>query len=366
MARAGLGPGWDCVLANDIDPAKCAAYRENWGGADLIEGDVAALDASALERGVDLCWASSPCQDFSLAGRGAGLAGARSGAFGPWMRLVEAAARRGRGPRIIAFENVTGLMARRGGADFAAVVGAFAGLGYRVGALTIDARDFLPQSRPRLFVVAVRGDMTLPSDLTRAGPGGPFHGPRLTAFVRTLPDATARAWVWWALPAPPPRDVALADVIERDAAGGWLDRARLDRLLSLMSGPSLARLAELRARPGLSVATVYKRGRPDGTGAIRQRAELRADGLAGCLRTPAGGSSRQTLLIAEDGALRARLMTAREAARLMGLPDDYRLPARYNDAYRLAGDGVAVPVVRRLRDGLFAPLLSGAASTRVA
>jgi len=50
-------------------------------------------------------------------------------------------------------------------------------------------------------------------------------------------------------------------------------------------------------------------------------------------------------------------MSAREAARLMGLADDYKLPANYNDGYRLAGDGVAAPVVRFLAENLIEPLL---------
>jgi DNA (cytosine-5)-methyltransferase 1 len=88
------------------------------------------------------------------------------------------------------------------------------------------------------------------------------------------------------------------------------------------------------------------------------RAEARFDGLAGCLRTPAGGSSRQFLIEVEGETTRSRLIGAREAARLMGLPESYRLPARRNDAYRLLGDGVVAPVVRHLSDRLLLPLLA--------
>ena len=70
------------------------------------------------------------------------------------------------------------------------------------------------------------------------------------------------------------------------------------------------------------------------------QAEARFDGLAGCLRTPGGGSSRQFLIEAHGERVRVRLIGAREAARLMGLPDSYRLPARRNEAYHLLGDGV--------------------------
>jgi len=80
--------------------------------------------------------------------------------------------------------------------------------------------------------------------------------------------------------------------------------------------------------------------------------------IAGCLRTPGGGSSRQTLLVVEDGVVRSRLMSGRETARLMGLPDTYRLPDSYSAACHLTGDGVAAPVVRHLAHWLFEPLLA--------
>ncbi|WP_206224688.1 DNA cytosine methyltransferase, partial [Pseudomonas viridiflava] len=92
------------------------------------------------------------------------------------------------------------------------------------------------------------------------------------------------------------------------------------------------------------VGTVYKRTRADGPGGTKmQRAEIRFDDVAGCLRTPSGGSSRQTIMLIEGKSIRSRLLSPREAARLMGLPDTYLLPKKYNDAYHLAGDGVAVP-----------------------
>ena len=106
-----------------------------------------------------------------------------------------------------------------------------------------------------------------------------------------------------------------------------------------------------------TVGSVYRRTRPDGTGIKRQRAEVRFDDVAGCLRTPAGGSSRQTILIVEGKKVRSRLLSAREAARLMGLSEEYQLPERYNDAYHVCGDGVCVPVVRHIAAHILEPLL---------
>ena len=89
-------------------------------------------------------------------------------------------------------------------------------------------------------------------------------------------------------------------------------------------------------------------GGEDVAGQRVQRAEVRFDDVAGCLRVPTGGSSRQTIMIVDGDKIRSRLLSAREAARLMGLPDTYKLPRQYNDAYALCGDGVVVPVVRYL------------------
>ena len=106
------------------------------------------------------------------------------------------------------------------------------------------------------------------------------------------------------------------------------------------------------------VGTVYKRTRFDAEGNKVQRAEVRFDDIAGCLRTPGGGSSRQLILVVDGSEVRSRLISSRETARLMGLPDTYALPENYNEAYHLTGDGVVVPVVRHLASQIFEPVLS--------
>lgn len=359
MARAGLGAGWRCALANDIDPAKARAYAENWGADHLRVCDVAALTPDMLPRPLALAWASSPCQNLSLAGGRGGLGGDRSAAFWPWWRLMLALGAAGRAPRVIAFENVTGLLTSGGGADFAAVAQAFADGGYRFGGLAIDAAHFVPQSRPRLFMVALHDSMG-PCPLTRSDPDPLWTPPALRRAQARLPAALRARWRWWRLPAPPPRNVGLVEILEDDAAVRWFGAARAEALLALMAPAHRARIAALQARGGRAVAAVYRRTRPDGAGGRVQRAEARLDGVAGCLRTPAGGSSRQTLLVAEAGRVRARLLTPREAARLMGLPDSYRLPDGATEAYRLLGDGVAAPVAGWLGEHLLAPLARGA------
>src|SRR3984885_15488357 len=72
MVRAGLGPAWRCLFANDFDHKKGRIYRQNWGDAELKTAGVGSLTASDVPGRANLAWASFPCQDLSLAGAGAG------------------------------------------------------------------------------------------------------------------------------------------------------------------------------------------------------------------------------------------------------------------------------------------------------
>ncbi len=365
MARAGLGAGWRCAFANDFDPKKAATYAANWGDAHLICADVARLAPADLPA-ADLAWASFPCQDLSLAGGYAGLGGedgaaaTRSGAFWPFWRLMRGLRAEGRGPRAIVLENVPGALRANRGRDFAALCGALAAGGYRYGAVVVDAVHFVPQSRPRLFFVGFAGGVALPAGLRAAGPDPAWHPRALVEAQTTLPPEAARGWVWWRLPAPPVRQAQLAEVIETEPTGvRWHSPDETARLIGLMSEVNLAKVGKARNLGRPAVGFVYRRTRPDASGRGRQRAEVRFDDVAGCLRTPSGGSSRQTLLLVEGARLRSRLLSPREAARLMGLPDGYVLPDRYNDAYHVAGDGVCVPAVRFLAETVLEPALRG-------
>ena len=363
MARAGLGPSWTCLFANDFDERKAASYRANWGAHDLWVGDVRDLQPGQLPGEADLGWASFPCQDLSLAGSGAGLAGSRSGTFWAFWGHVTALRAEGRAPATIVLENVHGTLTSRKGADFAAILDAVAAGGYRCGAVVVDAAHFVPQSRPRLFIIAAREDITLPGELVADGPSEIWHPSALRAARARLSGAACDRWVWWNLPDPEACRLRLADLIEPDPVGvAWHSAEQTARLLSMMSDTNRAKVAAAGKSGRQVVGTIYRRTRPDGPlGTKVQRAEVRFDDIAGCLRTPAGGSSRQTLILVDGDSVRTRLLSPREAARLMGLPDDYILPPRYNDAYHLAGDGVAVPVVRFIADRLLEPILQGAA-----
>jgi DNA (cytosine-5)-methyltransferase 1 len=366
MARAGLGDSWRCLFANDFDEKKVSTYRANWGAGDITHCDVASLVTSDLPtRVVDLIWASFPCQDLSLAGGYRGLgreeddSRTRSGTFWPFWKLVRGLVKRGGAPRTIVLENVAGCLTSHGGKDFAAITSALSDADYRFGAAVIDASHFVPQSRPRVFFIAARKGQTIPSSLTDHETQDCWHP---QALVQAFEGMTALAkgnWVWWNIAQPATRNSVFADVIEDNATDvKWHTPAETHYLLQLMS-PLNRRKVEAAMRSGRrTVGSVYRRTRPDERGVSRQRAEVRFDDVAGCLRTPAGGSSRQTILVVEGKSVRSRLLSPREAARLMGLDDNYILPERYNDAYHVCGDGVCVPVVRHIAAHILEPILN--------
>jgi DNA (cytosine-5)-methyltransferase 1 len=370
MARAGLGPDWTCLFANDFDPRKSAAYNRNWGADFLKPADILDIKAAELPGCADLAWASFPCQDLSLAGTGAGLKGARSGTFWPFWDVMNGLIAANRAPSLIVVENVCGTVTSHGGKDFAAICATFARAGYRFGALVIDAKHFLPQSRPRLFIIGIRADLPLPDGIASQEPSELWHPRALRTAHAALPPKTRAHWLWWSLPTPQPRRKRLADLIERNPKGvAWHTPAQTEALFAMMSDVNRAKVEAAKQSGKRMVGGVYKRTRHDNRGRKAQRAEVRFDDIAGCLRTPAGGSSRQTIILIDGPEIRTRLLSPREAARLMGLSDKYKLPDNYNEAYHLIGDGLAVPVVRFLAAHILEPALAAfgqAAETKAA
>jgi DNA (cytosine-5)-methyltransferase 1 len=362
MARAGLGEAWNCLFANEFDVKKAEIYRKNWPAPDVLKiGDIGKLKAADVPGKADLVWASFPCQDLSLAGAGAGLTGDRSGTFWPFWRLMQTLIEEGRAPKIIVLENVCGTLTSHGGKDFSAICATYAKAGYHFGALVVDAVKFIPHSRPRLFIVGIRDNVALPTSLANEDPmrSSPWR-PRglLNAFERLSPKVREN-WIWWNLPAPAPRNAAFSDLIEDNPIGvEWHAASETAKLLRMMSGINREKLDQAQGAGRRVVGAVYKRTRVDEVGRKVQRAEIRFDDIAGCLRTPAGGSSRQVIVVVDGKNVRSRLISPRETAHLMGLPDDYELPSNYNEAYHLTGDGVAVPVVRHLAEHIFEPLLA--------
>lgn len=348
LVRLGLEPDFRTVWANDICPRKAAVYNANNPPHPVHVKSVVDVRGADLPT-AELAWASFPCQDLSLAGNLTGIRrGTRSGLFWEWMRVLDELGERR--PPVLVAENVVGFLIGKDGASFKQAYGALRDRGYIVGAVVIDARIFLPQSRPRAFLVAVDSKLDI-VNLAQIGPGA-FHPEPVLRAAAAVRDAE---WVWWSMPEPRKAFGAFGDLCELDAPCD--DAAQVAAWRAMLSTGSRRKLDERMASGRFAVGTGYRRTRPDETGRKRQRLEVRFDGVAGCLRTPGGGSSRQLVLIVDDGEVRTRLMTVRECGRLMGVPDSYKIPGAYNDGYRAMGDAVAVPVVRWLTRHLLSPLV---------
>src|ERR1700738_1176162 len=163
---------------------------------------MSALTTKDLPGHADLVWASFPCQDLSLAGAGAGLGGERSGTFKPFWKLVEGLVSQDRKPRAVVLENVIGTITSHRGKDFRTLVQTIVDSGYVVGAVVVNAVHFLPQSRPRLFVIAMNNEEKTPDDLTAVGHSRVWHPQSILKAYFDLPTNLKRSWVWWNLPDP--------------------------------------------------------------------------------------------------------------------------------------------------------------------
>ena len=349
LARMGLEEsGFRVAWANDYEAAKKAMYEAQFGstGHKFVLGDVAKVRPSALPKDAALAWASSPCTDLSLAGGRAGLAGSQSSSFWHFIRLLKGL--KEDSPEVVVLENVTGLATSHGGDDLVAAIKAFNELGYSIDVLAIDARRFLPQSRPRLFLV---GAKTPPADT--AEPNSELRPDWLQWVYGDSSLRTHRA----ALPAPPaPKLDGLGELIEEMPASDerWWDAERTEAFVSSLSPMQRERVATLRREPGVKYRTAYRRTR-NGVAVW----EVRPDDVSGCLRTARGGSSKQAVVRLGNKRAQVRWMTPREYARLMGAGDYDLTTARTNQALFGFGDAVAVPAVHWLGENYLMPLIKG-------
>ncbi|MEO8500938.1 MAG: DNA cytosine methyltransferase [Vicinamibacteria bacterium] len=359
LVRLGLEPEFETAWANDISPKKALVHRANFDGDAFELRDIQEVSGAHLPS-ADLAWASFPCQDLSLAGNLNGMkAGTRSGLFWEWMRVLDEMAQSKRAPRILVAENVVGFLVANDGADFRTAYRALRDRGYLVGAIVVDAKSFLPQSRPRAFLIAVKDGLDL-RGLVLGGPSAPFHP---ASVVRAAAAVADPDWLWWSLPIPSIRVPRFSDICERHAPAEEIPVREIQKMLSSVNKEKLDAALQVGR---LLCGTGYKRTRPVEDGSRRTFLELRFDGVAGCLRTPEGGSSRQTVVLVDKGRVRTRLLTVRECARLMGAPDSFRVPGTYNDGYRAMGDAVAVPVTRWLAQHLLLPMAQRRARRRAA
>lgn len=354
LMRMGLErEGWFADFANDIDEQKkemyCGHFQEDW--VPFLVKDVHELSAHEVPT-VTLATASFPCNDLSLAGARAGIKAGSSSSYWGFINILDTLGKRR--PPLVLLENVPGFLTSHKGADLREALITLNQLGYTVDTFILDAINFVPQSRQRLFVVGI-----LDSVGTERS-----NGFELTAPVESVTRPKALAdfieanseirWRIRPLPAPPVSKKTLKNVLQdlpHDASEWWSPQ-RAEYLLGQMSSRHRELADRMIAASAWSHGTVFRRMRNG-----RSMAELRIDGIAGCLRTPRGGSGRQILFKAGKGKYFARLLTPREAARLMGA-DNYRINVSVNQALFGFGDAVCVPVIEWIARYYLNPLIN--------
>jgi DNA (cytosine-5)-methyltransferase 1 len=350
LMRIGLEQaGWRVIWANDIDEDKHRMYQGHFRDkhTHFELGDVHDIEPDTVPI-VDIATASFPCTDLSLAGARRGLAGSQSGAFWGFIDVLKGM--KSRRPPIVLLENVTGFLTSHDGNDFRDACLALNELGYSVDAFIVDASHFVPQSRQRLFLIGTRRR----SRIDRVSETPSFYQCQcrpaaLADFILWHPEIR---WSLRPLPPLPTRTTALGDIIETlpAYAAEWWSKDRAAYLLNQMSEKHRAIADAMTASKKITYGTVFRRVRQG-----RSMAELRVDGVAGCLRTPRGGSGRQILFMAGKGRYAVRLLTPNECARLMGA-DGYTITVSQNQALFGFGDAVCVPVMRWIADNYLTPV----------
>ncbi|WP_345409406.1 DNA cytosine methyltransferase [Nonomuraea salmonea] len=258
-------------------------------------------------------------------------------------------------PPVVALENVNGFATSRGGKDIKVAVRKLNKLGYWVDVLTLDARRFVPQSRPRLFFLIAsthrvldqddrRNTQLRPSWLDPVLDDSALHTQR--ALIPEPPELLTGGW---------------SSIVDSDTAPGveWWDEVRTEKFCSELSEIQRARIELLSSTDRVEYRTAYRRTRGG-----KPAWEVRPDDIAGCLRTARGGSSKQAVVRIEKGVpLQVRWMTASEYAKLMGA-GDYVLPGKRNQSIMGFGDAVCVDVVKWLASNYLGPPSFGPASAR--
>ena len=363
LVRKGLeSSGWTCVFANDIDAKKFDTYRANFDHDHFLLKDIWEVSNSEIPHKCDLFTASFPCVDLSLAGNRKGLAGKESGTLLAFLEILRVRKKANNLPSVILLENVLGFLSSHDGKDFISTAKELSDLGYFVDAFTLDARWFTAQSRPRLFVVA---SIATNSKDIFVSPSSLFEHRRIVdlgteelrpkKLLQHIYNSPSIRWGQIPLTPPVKSKQRLHDIVEQMEFDDprWWEQEKVDYLIKQMSPLHLALIKQALTSKSDLTGTVYRRVREGKT-----RAELRTDGIAGCLRTPRGGSSKQILLTVAKKKVHARWMTPREYARLQGVDDSYNLPDNEIQAYFGLGDAVCVPAIEWIARNVLAKIFA--------
>lgn len=350
--------GWKTVYALDYDELKELQYSANFGPDHFHAKDI------AKEKGINvpnvtLAHASFPCTDLSLAGTRKGIYQGESQAFWEFARILKEMKQKygGTRPNYVLLENVEGLLISNGGLDLRVVLERLNELGYRVDLLRINASHFVPQSRVRIFIVGIHESLVPSfdsSDLiqefslrsTNARPA------KIVDYINKHSDLD---WYFQRLPNLPARTELLKDII--DVSEEWWPEDRTNFLYNQLHSRQRDILEAQKDSLAYRYYAGFRRMRVR-DGKRQSTVELRNDDIAGCLRTPKGGSARQIVVRAGKGRIDARLFSGIEAGRLMGARDFILHPSlSLNQALFGFGDAVCVQALQWIGDNYLNTLM---------
>lgn len=273
--------GGTCVFSSEWDKFAQQTYSENFH--ETPAGDIRSIKESDIPPH-DILLAGFPCQPFSHAGLKMGFEDTRGTLFFDIARIIKF-----HKPKLVLLENVKGFLSHDKGNTFKVVKATLEDLGYEVHSQVLNAKDFgLPQNRERIYIVGINRKRTN---------SVPFTFPRS-----------------------PKKQTFVGEILEKSVPEKYTISDRL------WSGHQ-RRLEEHRARGNGFGYSIFN-SKSTHTSTISAR--YYKDG--------------SEILIAQRNK-NPRKITPREAARLQGFPESFRIPVSDAQAYRQFGNSVAVPVV---------------------
>lgn len=313
IRRGFASAGGHAVFSSEWNEFSARTYRTNYGFAETMAGDITQVDVGDIPD-CDVVLAGFPCQPFSLAGvskkrslgRETGFRDKTQGTlFFDVARII--AAKR---PAAFLLENVKNLTSHDKGRTFKVIIDALQNeLGYEVHWKVIDGQNFVPQHRERIYIVGFRSH----TDFTWDDLKFPEHKPVLADILHRT-DGTEPYLPWD------------GDRYFDHESNKVQDKYTLTPRLWQYLQDYKAKHEAMGHGFGYGLVT------PDMVSRTLS-ARYHKDG--------------SEILVAQEGD-RPRRLTPRECARLMGYPDDFRIPVSDTQAYRQFGNSVVVPAIAEI------------------
>ncbi|WP_442944670.1 DNA cytosine methyltransferase [Nostoc sp.] len=159
--EGAVAAGYRPVWAIENNPYAAAVYRKRFPNTQIIEQDITRLSDEFIRSlySVDIVIGGSPCPDFSLAGKRAGIEGTRGQLFFEFVKFLKILQ-----PPAFLWEQVSAVLSSGKGQDFIKILDAFAEVGYVGNWQVRNGNRHVPQNRERLFCVGIhrryQGDTT--------------------------------------------------------------------------------------------------------------------------------------------------------------------------------------------------------------